>query len=82
MAQGAAMAVEDAVVISRCLEGVDGCGIADAFCLFEAVRKPRTSRVQLSSRTNTWGRERSDPSWVYGYDAWSALLSLALEATQ
>ena len=82
MAQGAAMAIDDAAVISRCLEGVDRCGIADAFRRFEAVRKPRTSRVQLSSRTNTWGKERTDPSWVYGYDAWSAPLSPALEATQ
>jgi salicylate hydroxylase/6-hydroxynicotinate 3-monooxygenase len=75
MAQGAAMAIEDAAVISRCLTGVDRAGVADAFRLFEAVRKPRTSRVQLSSRTNTWLKERTDPGWVYGYDAWTAPLA-------
>ncbi len=50
MAQGAAMAIEDAALLSRCLKGVDRDGVADAFCRFEATRKPRTSRVQLSSR--------------------------------
>jgi 6-hydroxynicotinate 3-monooxygenase len=53
MAQGAAMAIEDAAVISRCLEGVERDGIADAFRRFEATRKPRASRMQFSSRTNT-----------------------------
>jgi salicylate hydroxylase/6-hydroxynicotinate 3-monooxygenase len=44
--------------------------IARAFRRFEATRKPRTSRVQLNSRTNTWLKTRIDPEWVYGYDAW------------
>jgi 6-hydroxynicotinate 3-monooxygenase len=70
MAQGAAMAIEDAAVLSRCLEGVDRDGVANAFRRFEATRKPRTSRMQLSSRTNTWLRGPTDPAWVYGYDAW------------
>jgi len=75
MAQGAAMAMEDAAVLSRCLENVDRAGVADAFRRFEATRKPRTSRVQLSSRTNTWLRDPTDPDWVYGYDAWTAPLA-------
>jgi salicylate hydroxylase/6-hydroxynicotinate 3-monooxygenase len=33
----------------------------------------------LSSRTNTWLKERTDPDWVYGYDAWNEPLA-ALEA--
>jgi 6-hydroxynicotinate 3-monooxygenase len=70
MAQGAAMAIEDAAILSRCLKGVDRDGVADAFRRFEATRKPRTSRVQLNSRTNTWLKKAIDPSWVYGYDAW------------
>jgi len=70
MAQGAAMAFEDAAVLSRCLDGVDRPGVADAFRRFESTRKPRTSRVQLSSRTNTWLRDRTDPDWVYSYDPW------------
>ena len=35
MAQGAAMAFEDAAVLSRCLDGVDRPGVADAFRRFE-----------------------------------------------
>jgi 6-hydroxynicotinate 3-monooxygenase len=75
MAQGAAMAIEDAAILSRCLEGVDRDGVASAFRRFEASRKPRTSRVQLSSRTNTWLRDPTDPDWVYSYDAWTAPLA-------
>ncbi len=75
MAQGAAMAIEDAAVLSRCLDGVDRSGVAEAFRRFEATRKPRTSQIQLSSRTNTWLRNATDPDWVYGYDAWSAPLA-------
>jgi 6-hydroxynicotinate 3-monooxygenase len=75
MAQGAAMAIEDAAILSRCLEDVDRDGVEAAFRRFEATRKPRTSRVQLSSRTNTWLKERMDPDWVYGYDAWNEPLA-------
>jgi 6-hydroxynicotinate 3-monooxygenase len=49
--------------------------VADAFRRFEATRKPRTSRVQLASRTKTWLRDPTDPEWVYGYDAWTAPLA-------
>ena len=38
--------------------GVDRPEVADAFRRFESARKPRTSRVQLSSRTNTWLRDQ------------------------
>jgi 6-hydroxynicotinate 3-monooxygenase len=74
MAQGAAMAIEDGAVLSRCLKGVDRDGIAEAFQRFEATRKPRTSRVQLTSRTNTWLRDVTDADWVYGHDAWTTPL--------
>lgn len=75
MAQGAAAALEDAAVLSRCLENVDRDGMAEAFRRFEATRKPRTSRIQFSSRTNTWLRDPTDPDWVYSYDAWTAPLA-------
>jgi len=74
MAQGAASALEDAAVLSRCLERVDADGLAEAYALYEATRKPRASAIQLSSSENTWLRGRTDPSWVYGYDAWTAPL--------
>ena len=75
MAQGAAMAIEDAAVLSRCLEGVEREGIANAFRRFEASRKDRTARVQQTSRTNTWLKEKTDTDWVYAYDAWTAPLA-------
>jgi 6-hydroxynicotinate 3-monooxygenase len=75
MAQGAAMAIEDAAVLSRCLEGIARDGVADAFRRFEATRRERTARVQQTSRTNTWLRQKTDTDWVYAYDAWTAPLA-------
>jgi len=75
MAQGAAMAIEDAAVLSRCLEGVGRDGVADAFRRFEATRRERTARVQQTSRTNTWLRQKTDTDWVYAYDAWTTPLA-------
>ena len=77
MAQGAAMAIEDAAVLSRCLAGVDRDGVAAALRRFEASRKERTSRVQLNSRTNTWLKTKTDADWVYAYNAWTAPLAAA-----
>jgi salicylate hydroxylase/6-hydroxynicotinate 3-monooxygenase len=75
MAQGAAMAIEDAAVLSRCLEGVDRDAIPNAFRRFEASRKGRTARVQQTSRTNTWLSGKTDADWVYAYDAWTVPLA-------
>jgi 6-hydroxynicotinate 3-monooxygenase len=75
MAQGAAMAIEDAAVLSRCLERVDRDGVAKAFGRFEATRRARTTRVQETSRTNTWLKQKTDADWVYAYDAWTAPLA-------
>jgi 6-hydroxynicotinate 3-monooxygenase len=75
MAQGAAMAIEDAAVLSRCLRDVDRDGVANAFRRFEATRRERTARVQQTSRTNTWLKEKTDTDWVYSYDAWTVPLA-------
>ena len=75
MAQGAASALEDAAVLSRCLAGIDTAGVSHALRRFEATRKPRTSEIQGSSRKNTWMRQETDPTWVYGYDAWTTPLA-------
>jgi 2-polyprenyl-6-methoxyphenol hydroxylase-like FAD-dependent oxidoreductase len=75
MAQGAATAIEDAAVLARCLDAVEGEDIEGAFRRYEAHRKPRTSVVQAISSANTWMKEgNSDTSWLYGYDAWNAPL--------
>jgi len=75
MAQGAAMAMEDAAVLSRCLEGAERDGVASAFRRFEASRKHRTTRVQQTSRANTWLKDKTDTDWVYAYDAWTVPLA-------
>ena len=75
MAQGAAMAIEDAAILSRCLAGADRDGLADALATYEATRKERTARVQLTSRQNSWGKGATDTDWVYGYNAWTAPLA-------
>jgi salicylate hydroxylase/6-hydroxynicotinate 3-monooxygenase len=77
MAQGAAAALEDAAVLTRCLEAVGRGGPAKAFALYQATRKPRASAIQTNSSTNTWLRGATDPGWVYGYDAWRAPLGTA-----
>jgi salicylate hydroxylase/6-hydroxynicotinate 3-monooxygenase len=75
MAQGAATSIEDAAVLARCLEAVEGDDVHGAFRRYEAHRKPRTSVVQAISSANTWMKEgTSDTSWLYGYDAWMAPL--------
>ena len=77
MAQGAAMAIEDAVVLGRALAGVDAQGVEAALRRYETARKERTARVQIGSRGNEWLKEGGNADWVYGYDAWSAPLSAA-----
>ena len=48
LGQGAAQAIEDAAVLARCLGGDPGDPAA-ALRRYEALRKPRTTRVQLGS---------------------------------
>lgn len=75
MAQGAAMAIEDAAVLARCLDGVDRAGIGAALKRYERNRMERTSKVQLTSRQNAWGKGVTDVDWVYDYNAWTAPLA-------
>jgi salicylate hydroxylase/6-hydroxynicotinate 3-monooxygenase len=69
MASGAAMALEDAVVLARCLAEEGPESPEAAFRIYEATRKPRTSAVQAGSSANTWMRNETNPDWLYGYDA-------------
>ncbi|RMF38381.1 MAG: FAD-dependent oxidoreductase [Alphaproteobacteria bacterium] len=50
LAQGAAMAIEDAWVLARCLQA--GADTAAALRRYEAARRPRTARVQAEARRN------------------------------
>jgi 6-hydroxynicotinate 3-monooxygenase len=74
MGQGAAMAIEDAAILVRCLERY-GDDIAAAFKLYEISRKDRASLVQRHSRENKWLRNPMDPSWVFDYDAFDESLN-------
>lgn len=75
MAQGACMAIEDAVVLARALDGA-ACGDIDAALdRYETERKPRTARVQESSLANDWLKKGNNADWVYGYDAWTTPLT-------
>jgi len=67
MAQGAAMALEDGVMLARALEGAGD--IESALNRFETSRKARTAEAQAVSHANTWMREETDPTWCYGFDA-------------
>jgi len=69
MAQGAAMAIEDAAMLVRCLEVEGGpAHYEDAFALYRANRMDRASHVQRVSNANTWLRSHENPDWVFGYD--------------
>jgi salicylate hydroxylase len=57
-AQGAAMAIEDAAVLAACLK--DGADIEAALGRYEALRKPRTTKVQASARSNMGVFHRSN----------------------
>jgi len=74
MGQGAGMAFEDAVVLARCIESVEGEDLPRAFRLYEATRYERTSRIQRDSHANEWTKTSMDHKWVYGYDAFTVPL--------
>lgn len=75
MAQGAGMAIEDGVVLARCLAEADGKDIPAALARYQAARHERTSRIQIGSRSNAWLKEGGNADWVYDYNAWQAPLN-------
>jgi 6-hydroxynicotinate 3-monooxygenase len=79
MAQGGSSALEDAAVLTRCV--LDIGDIDEAFRRYQATRLARTARLQLTSRANTWGKDKSDPSWVYAYDCWQTPILAAPGST-
>jgi salicylate hydroxylase len=52
-AQGAAQALEDALLLADCARDVPAAALPAALQRYDAIRRPRASRVQLMSR----GRE-------------------------
>lgn len=71
MAQGAAMAIEDAAMLVRCLEAFGIERYQQAFARYRDRRFERASKVQQVSHDNTWLRTQEDPAWVFGYDVYA-----------
>ena len=72
MAQGAAMGLEDAAMLARCVAAESD--IAAALDRYEKARIERAGTMQLVSRENEFLRTGIDADWVYGYDVWAAPL--------
>jgi salicylate hydroxylase len=76
MAQGAGMAIEDAVVLGRTLAGVSSrAQAAGALQRYAKTRQERTAKIQIGSRGNQWMKGQGNADWVYGYDAWNVALA-------
>lgn len=76
MAQGAGMAIEDAVVLGRALaDASDRAQAGKALKAYEEARRERTAKIQIGSRGNQWMKGPGNADWVYGYDAWHAPLA-------
>jgi 2-polyprenyl-6-methoxyphenol hydroxylase-like FAD-dependent oxidoreductase len=69
MGQGAAMAMEDAVVLARCLTDHGDNGLKQAFATYALNRTGRASDVQRESGRNRWLKQDTDPAWVFSYNA-------------
>ena len=78
MAQGAARAIEDAAIITRCLGAEDD--IEEAFRRYEATRQ-ETACSSPRARTLR-GEHKGDPGWVYDYDAWQTPIAAARPLTR
>ncbi|OFW99068.1 MAG: hypothetical protein A3D94_05405 [Alphaproteobacteria bacterium RIFCSPHIGHO2_12_FULL_66_14] len=72
MAAGGSMALEDAAILSRCLQHFSDP--STAFARYATLRIPRVAEVQWGSLANTWMRGPTDVSWFFAYDACSVPL--------
>src|SRR5581483_11990275 len=75
LAQGAVMAIEDGLVLARCLERFEP---REALRRYEAARKERTARAVLGCAQDyvdrEWSEERVEEryEWLFTYDAATA----------
>lgn len=76
LGQGAAMAMEDGVMLARCIDDIASTDPQKIFGLYEAQRRERTSRVQAMTKGDDWMRFRSEDweTWLYGYDVFKVPL--------
>lgn len=73
MAQGAAMGLEDAAVLARCIAAADGDWEA-ALARYQRNRVARVTEIQIGSRENEWLKHGGVADAVYGYDAWQVAI--------
>lgn len=73
MAQGAGMAIEDAVILGRCLHA-QVTDVHAALSRYEQARHARTAKIQIGSRGNQWMKTHGNADWVYGYNVWTVAL--------
>jgi 6-hydroxynicotinate 3-monooxygenase len=73
MAAGGAMAIEDAAILSRCMQQFDDPG--EAFACYAETRIPRVADVQRISIENSWMRGPTEVGWFYCYDPCTAELT-------
>ncbi|WP_322027894.1 FAD-dependent monooxygenase [Burkholderia sp. BCC1977] len=74
MGQGAAMAIEDAAMLTRLLQEQGFDNHEQTFRLYEANRSSRTAKVQQVSHDNTWLKTQENPDWCFGYNAFEVPL--------
>ena len=67
------MAVEDAVILSRCLG--EYANPAEAFRAYEATRIARVAETQRISIENSWMAGPTETDWYYRYDVCTAPLA-------
>jgi FAD-dependent urate hydroxylase len=58
--QGASLALEDAVVIAKCVRDLPD--VASAFAMFERLRRPRVEPIVTASRRT--GRQKAPSGWI------------------
>ena len=74
MAQGAAQAMEDAMILARSFEALGFDDLEAVAGTYQRTREARASEIQTLSHQNLWMRSPTDAEWLYGYDAASAPL--------
>lgn len=74
MAQGAAMAIEDGMILTRCL--VEAPDMEIALRRYQLTREARVAEVQKISNENTWLKSETNPDWLFAYDAAHAPLAV------
>ena len=75
MAQGAAQAMEDAAILTRCFQTYGVQNSDQVTTAYQATRETRVREIHAQSHANRWMRSAKDANWLYGYDPFNAPLT-------